>query len=33
MPAQVLTDLPTGSEVLIDANIFVYAFFEISRSG
>jgi predicted nucleic acid-binding protein len=31
MPAQVLTDLPPGSGVLIDANIFVYAFLEISR--
>ncbi len=31
MPAQVLSDLPPGSEVLIDANIFVYAFLEISR--
>jgi predicted nucleic acid-binding protein len=31
MPAEVLTNLPPGSEVLIDANIFVYAFLEISR--
>ncbi len=31
MPTEILTKLRPGSEVLIDANIFVYAFLEISR--
>jgi predicted nucleic acid-binding protein len=30
MPVEVLTNLPHGSEVLIDANIFVYALLEVS---
>ena len=30
MPVDALTHLPDGSEVLIDANIFVYALLEVS---
>ncbi len=30
MAVELLTSLPRGSEILIDANIFVYAFLEIS---
>jgi predicted nucleic acid-binding protein len=31
MPVEVLTNLPRRSEVVIDANIFVYASLEVSR--